>query len=290
MRAVELQDADLSVAFLSEADLRGATLVQANLSVACLRRADFRGASLEGAELFNAFLSGAKLSGAILVGAKLDLALLENADLRAADLSHSLLTYANLTGADLRGACLYDSDLSQAKLMGADLRGADLSRTKLDRANLEGSVLDGAKILTGEAKSLDAVNNQGVVINPNFRLYTWQMLRFRSKTEIKIAQALEHAGVLFLPNCLARLDDPKQTGGRGNKEVDFLVCYQGNWGIIEVDGPYHTPIRRVDEQERERLFRRYGIRSYERFDATRCYEHPDEVVKEFLEMMEVMNS
>jgi len=121
------------------------------------------------------------------------------------------------------------------------------------------------------------ISNQGIGAE-----YTWNNLKFRSKTEIKIAEALDRTGVLFLPNCKARLNTP---GGRRNIEADFLVCHEGKWGILEVDGPHHTPERRVEEQQRERLFRHYRILIIERFDAERCYNQPDRVVQEFLELL-----
>ncbi|MEH2395571.1 MAG: hypothetical protein V7K21_29260 [Nostoc sp.] len=61
---------------------------------------------------------------------------------------------------------------------------------------------------------------------------------------------------------------------------DFLVCYHGKWGLLEVDGLYHTPLTRVDEQGRERFFQHYGIRVIQRFDAKSCEDKPYEVVKE----------
>jgi hypothetical protein len=52
-----------------------------------------------------------------------------------------------------------------------------------------------------------------------------------------------------------------------------------------VDGSHHTPLRRVEEQERERFFRHYRILIIERFDAERCYNQPDGVVQEFLQLL-----
>ncbi|MFY7797353.1 MAG: pentapeptide repeat-containing protein, partial [Dolichospermum sp.] len=126
-------------------------------------------------------------------------------------------------------------------------------------------------------------NNQGVQ-RSNSTIHTWERLRFRSKTEIKIAEALDRTGVLFLPNSLARLTTAK---GRENKEADFLICYNGKWGVLEVDGPFHTAERRVEEQERERIFKKNGIKVVERFDSERCYNNPDEVVQEFFNMIEI---
>jgi hypothetical protein len=72
------------------------------------------------------------------------------------------------------------------------------------------------------------------------RKVEWQNLSFSSVSEVKIAQALDRVGVLFFPNCRGRLTT---TQGRRNRECDFLVCYEGIWGILEVDGePYHPAL------------------------------------------------
>ena len=89
--------------------------------------------------------------------------------------------------------------------------------------------------------------------------------------------------MLFLPNCLARLTTAE---GRKNKEPDFVICHQGRWGILEVDGePYHPPSRTVDDHKRDRDFRAYGIKVVEHYDARECFQEPDRVVKQFLELL-----
>ena len=116
------------------------------------------------------------------------------------------------------------------------------------------------------------------------RVRIWNNLRFRSQSEVMIAQALDRAGVLFLPNCLARLGI---SGGRRNREADFLICRAGQWGILEVDGePFHPPSRTVQDHMRDRLFRNHGIPVVEHFDASECFEHPDKVVAEFLAILD----
>jgi very-short-patch-repair endonuclease len=90
--------------------------------------------------------------------------------------------------------------------------------------------------------------------------------------------------VLFLPNCLARLNGAP---ARLNKEADFLVCKDGKWGILEVDGePFHPPSMAAEDHERQRLFRRHGIRVFERFTSRRCYNEAHHVVAEFLEILD----
>jgi hypothetical protein len=121
------------------------------------------------------------------------------------------------------------------------------------------------------------VHNQAVEAAP---ARIWNNLRFRSESEVRIAQALDRAGVLFLPNCKARLGSPK---GRRNREADFLVCYEGKWGILEVDGePFHPPSRTAEDHERDRLFHDHGILVVQHFDASECFENPDGIVGRFL--------
>jgi len=125
-----------------------------------------------------------------------------------------------------------------------------------------------------------SVVNQGNPIE-NRPTYSWNNLRFRSNTEIKVAEALDNAGVLFFPNCMARLGP---IGERRNKEADFLICIEGKGGILEVDGEaYHSTA--ATDHERDRFFRTYGIRVIERFTASQCYNNPETVVRRFLAIL-----
>jgi uncharacterized protein YjbI with pentapeptide repeats len=271
---VNFSQANLSGASLSGANVHqgkfiGANLTKANLTKANLTEAKLTGANFTEAHLstgifFKTDLSDTNLTQANLTNANLVEANLNNANLKSANLSCANLAHAKLNNADLRNA-----DLSYANLSGADLTGAELSR-----ANLLGTVLGlpGSPILNNE------VSNQGVKAP-----YEWNNFYFRSKTEIKIAEALDRAGVLFYPNCKARLNAPE---GRNGRESDFLVFHTGKWGILEVDGePWHPPSRTVHDHERDRLFKAHGIRIVEHYDATRCWNQPDKVVEEFLKIL-----
>lgn len=132
------------------------------------------------------------------------------------------------------------------------------------------------KLATGEK-----VSNQGLSYNKRSPTIVWERLNFRSQAEKKIAQVLDKAGVLYLPNCTARLGKPHH---RHNKEPDFLICLEGKWGILEVDGkPFHQEAAR--DHERDRQFRHYGITTIERFDGRICLEEPDTVVETFLSIL-----
>lgn len=113
---------------------------------------------------------------------------------------------------------------------------------------------------------------------------TWAGMRFRSESELRLAQALDRAGVLFFPDALARLGTPR---ARQNREADFLVCWQGAWGILEVDGaPFHGQDRGVIDTEREQLFRQHGVEVIEHADAARCFAAPERVVAAFLAILQ----
>jgi hypothetical protein len=126
-----------------------------------------------------------------------------------------------------------------------------------------------------------AINNQGSDVGLKAKPLAWHNLKFRSHAEVRVAEALDSADVMFLPNCLARLTTAR---GRGNREPDFLVCSGGRWGIIEVDGePFHQIA--ADDHERDRLFKQYGVRVVEHFNAALCASRPEEVVKRFLALL-----
>ena len=293
---VELSEPYLVNANLSNANLSNANLVKAYLMDANLSNANLINANLVEAYLMDANLHNARLSNASLCAVDLSGANLIGAELGGANLSGAYLTYANLGGANLS-----EANLSYAYLSDANLSNANLSNTCLSGAKLDGTILSYQELteelqrekqeLTEQVQLLQAqvekqkltedlrqVSNQGIKAP-----YKWNGFYFRSKTEIKIAEALDRVGVLFYPNCKARLNT---SVGREGKETDFLVFYQGKCGILEVDGePWHPPSRVVHDHERDRLFKVHGIRVVEHYDATRCSRQPDEVVREFLEIL-----
>jgi hypothetical protein len=115
--------------------------------------------------------------------------------------------------------------------------------------------------------------NSGVMI--------WQELRFRSTEEIMIAEALEKAGVMFLPNCKARCGDP---GKRQSIEADFLIYYQGKLGVLEIDGSQHAG-QLAKEQERDRIFQHSGVTTVQRYTAQEVRKDTSRVVSEFLRLL-----
>jgi hypothetical protein len=112
---------------------------------------------------------------------------------------------------------------------------------------------------------------------------TWNGLWFRSRPEVCIAEALDRANVLLVPDASVRLGITQDH--RANREPDFLVIDAGRFGILEVDGPWHTPATAHQEHEWDRRFREHGIAVVERFASDECREMPDDVVARFLRLL-----
>lgn len=134
---------------------------------------------------------------------------------------------------------------------------------------------------------LPEASNQGVGT-----LYERYGLKFRSVSEMRLADVLQKRKVLYFPNAKGSLlrwveEDKdsllKSRYERVNKEPDFLVCYQGCWGILECDGDeYHDP---SIDRTRDMLWEANGIRFIKRFSATDCYSNPEKVVADFLKSL-----
>jgi hypothetical protein len=128
------------------------------------------------------------------------------------------------------------------------------------------------------------IHNQGLQFSEAQPVHIWKNLRFRSQTEIRVAEALDRAGVLFLPNCRARLGFKT----RENREADFLVSCDGKWGILEIDSDRFHKSAAADH-ERDRLFKAHGISVIEHFDQGECWENAEGVVKKFLYLLRKPN-
>jgi uncharacterized protein YjbI with pentapeptide repeats len=146
---LNLKNAGLDTADLSEITLHDACLREVDLRLANLSGADLKGSDLRGADLRGANLSNANLSDTVLVGAnllpydetqpaKLNASSLSNGtDPSDIDTSNDHLKLTNLEGADLRNA-----DLSGAYLTGAGVSEEQLVKCK----SLQGATMpDGRK-------------------------------------------------------------------------------------------------------------------------------------------------
>lgn len=112
---------------------------------------------------------------------------------------------------------------------------------------------------------------------PKYREIKWHGLILRSNSEVKIAKELDLQGILFIAGAKIRLNTESR---RQTREVDFLIHHNGQWGILEVDGPHHQHSVEADGW-RDKRFEEHGIRVM-RFSADRCYSEPRIVIAEFL--------
>jgi hypothetical protein len=123
------------------------------------------------------------------------------------------------------------------------------------------------------------VDNQAIGFNAT---RTYEGLRFRSESEVRVAQALDRAGVMYVPNCRSRIGSPDRRRGC---EADFLVMDNGRWGVLEVDGEeWHAGLASRDH-ERDRPFHFHGAHKVQRFDAGECFENPDAIVEKFIALL-----
>ncbi len=153
-----LQDADFSLAQLTDASFVRANLSGARFSHARIANADFSSACLDNAILHDHDLTEARLVGAMFRSAQLRRCNLEyqempDADFRAADLSGALLTgsvmpRASFSGADLSRTGLADVEWENADLTNADLRQASFHAGS-SRSGLVGSPLASEGSRTG---------------------------------------------------------------------------------------------------------------------------------------------
>ncbi len=125
---------------------------------------------------------------------------------------------------------------------------------------------------------LSGPKNQGRFVFPESETFEHHGLVFRSRSEIKIFDALVRRRVLFCPLPVAVLGDVGVY-----REPDFLVFHRGRSGILDVQGSaFHPPETAAVEHERRRRFIDLGINEFEIYDAGSCYNQPEKVVGDFL--------
>jgi len=132
----------------------------------------------------------------------------------------------------------------------------------------------------------EGIVNQGNVTELMFRKkdktpYIYNEMKFASQSEIRVAQELESQKVLFFPLPLAV---KAETGKffEDHREVDFLICEDGVWGILEVS--YH-PDRFEKDSEKDKWFKKSGILCVEHYSAEKCYNSSKAIVNEFLSVL-----
>lgn len=142
-------------------------------------------------------------------------------------------------------------------------------------------------IIAGTALTVSTPQQQNEVGGNYTR--EWGGLYLRLLAEVRIAEALDQAGVLFFANARGRVglqdtvvSDLQLTG---RVEVDFLVFYQGRCLSLEADGLHHTEDEQsIRDYARDRVLLRSGVPTV-RFTAKDCLERPQQVVSEVLSIL-----
>lgn len=90
-----------------------------------------------------------------------------------------------------------------------------------------------------------SVNNQGLPFENRPPLLTWKNLKFRSSSERRIAETLDRTGVLFLPNCMARLGDKTSRKNREAATLESLslrtLTHCQHWMCRSCSSTSHVP-------------------------------------------------
>jgi tetratricopeptide (TPR) repeat protein len=173
-----------------------------------LERGQCPGCRLQDADLVMADLRDADLSGALLQRANLSQARLDGAVLKGADLRFTSLQGASLRGADLRGAQLLGTDLRQSDLSGAQLDPGALESSHwqgaqgLDAGVLSYAALHNAGVaaaLAGRQPEAERLFGEAIRQNPEAAI-TWLargVSRAEQGKQEEAQQDLNYAAALY---------------------------------------------------------------------------------------------
>ncbi len=171
-----------------------------------------------------------------------------------------------------------------------NLSGANLSRVNLSGARLFANLNEAEYVQTDLDKIINPApktelgkdeDSQEIQSNSEGKVYDWNGLNFHSPAQVKIAEALDRTGILFIPNSQMRLTTPE---GRQNQQANFLIFHQGKLGILEVGNETSSQDNLADEIRTISLIAS-GIYICKQYSFTQCHEQPDEVVQEFLDIL-----
>jgi len=105
---------------------------------------------------------------------------------------------------------------------------------------------------------------------------------YRSKSEVKVAKALEIRGISFIANGRGRFSNDRV---RKTVEPDFIVFYAGKCAVLEVDGEgFHDDFKY--ERERDNTLMQSGFLFVEHYSGSLCYSDPYSVVDSFINKLE----
>ena len=185
---------------------------------------------------------------------------------------HQITLRSNqVIGVNLTGGTLTEANLNGTKLF-ANLGEADSCKANVDQENTPES---DSELEQNKRNSEDALKPDKKSLAKKDTYY-WNGWRFSTAAQVKIAEALDRAGVLFFPNSKGRVTT---TAGRENEESDFLVCYQGKLGILQVNLSEANPELDYEGVQSQ------GIRLVRHYEPIQCSEEPEKIVLEFLQLL-----
>lgn len=160
MTNANLRRADLSEAYLKQANCSGSDFRFADLSSASLYKANLSGATLRYAylthsrnqyvDLSDGTLSSVKARHASFYRANMKDTVIENANL-----SSAILKEADLSNTVLRDTDLSDADCTNVELTDGDLQNTTLENTTFNRANLANTALRDANLTNATLRNAD---------------------------------------------------------------------------------------------------------------------------------------
>ncbi|MBD2277759.1 MAG: hypothetical protein HEQ13_18345 [Dolichospermum sp. DEX189] len=150
-----------------------------------------------------------------------------------------------------------DKEEDNYKLTTIDDPQADKFKVELEDRMIEvyQSILNLKEFIEIEENENTKISNHCRTWGKDVEIYEWEKLRFRAPHEIKIAQVLDNKKILFWANSACRFGKSE----RKNSEPDFLICYEGKWGILEIDSP-STHQYLTKDADRDRMLKQHGIK------------------------------
>ncbi len=163
--------------------------------------------------------------------------------------------------------------LNRNQIIEGNLNGTNLS---FNEANLSQTDLHELIVLANDKRSVAESTNtkpDNQQIQPYFKdRIKWNDLDFNSQAEVKIAEALDRANIIFLSNTKIRLTTPT---GRENKIANFVILHDGKLGILQTNNqPFPLDTNLAP-----------NIKIIQHYDISVCLQQPDKVVAEFLEIL-----
>jgi hypothetical protein len=122
--------------------------------------------------------------------------------------------------------------------------------------------------------------NQGSVPGiPPGKYLSSDGLRYRSKTEMVIAEELKRRKIIFFPLPAAVI------GGKAIREPDFVLIDGARVGVLEIHGePWHPPSRAAEENAQAMPYRLAGA-IHLIVDSKEAYNAPSVVIDKLLALM-----